>query len=274
MALFSRQHLADPAVRFLVAGAAVLIAGFFADAQQAPVQPAAWEIEVHEAHAAFEARLGRLPSPEEARALTEILVDAEALVREARALDLGRDDHIVRGRLAQKRRALARETAAGLADDAPGGTEPLGEVGPSVTRFGFEHVFFSRHQGVEATARRVEAAQEGLRQGSTADTLGDPFIRGRRFEGLDTEEVARIFGSAFAQRLADLPTGAWSTVDSEYGAHLVRLDDRTEAPRTESAARAARVDDAARGHAAERALIDSLRARIPIHRESARREAP
>jgi parvulin-like peptidyl-prolyl isomerase len=71
-----------------------------------------------------------------------------------------------------------------------------------------------------------------------------------------------------------MPEGTWSTVESTYGTHLVRLDARTAALPAERAARKARVDADARGREAERALVEGLRARHAIRREARPEDAP
>ena len=59
-------------------------------------------------------------------------------------------------------------------------------------------------------------------------TLGDSLLLDRDYELVTEHDVAGLFGSAFAERLVDLPTGVWSgPVESSYGLHLVLLHERT-----------------------------------------------
>ena len=50
-----------------------------------------------------------------------------------------------------------------------------------------------------------------------------------RYADFGADTVARSFGQAFADRLADLPTGEWSgPIESPFGLHLVFVDASTE----------------------------------------------
>ena len=268
MATTGRPSLTDPATVFLTAAVAVMIAGFLAVEQEETPQPAPWRAEVQATLASLESRSGRPPTATEEAALREVVIDVEALVREARALGLGRDDHIVRGRLAQKRRAVARRSTHPTDDGGPADAE----IGPSVTRFSFEHVFFSRHHGADEVARRLDAARRRLDAGDEAASLGEPFIRGRAFSALDAGAADRIFGPGFVDRLDRVETGNWSRVESSYGTHLVRLDARTSSAPARRAARDARVATDTQGRQAEGALLEALRIRYPIVREDAIQE--
>jgi hypothetical protein len=176
-------------------------------------------------------RTGTLPSADEERGLVRRWVDNEVLYREALAAGLDRGDTIVRRRLVQKmeflldaaadaREPTDRELAQLLA------AEPNRFARPA--RLGFEHVFVARdrHANPPAEAARLAALLDG---GAAAATLGDPFVRGRRFAGVSPREVANIFGPAFARAVSELPLDGtrWSApIVSSFGLHLVRVTAR------------------------------------------------
>ena len=59
--------------------------------------------------------------------------------------------------------------------------------------------------------------------------LGDRFLYQYRFDRQSPSQIARIFGSAFSERIATLDLGEWrGPVASGYGFHLVRVSERTE----------------------------------------------
>ena len=176
-------------------------------------------------------RTGTLPSADEERGLVRRWVDGEVLYREALTAGLDRGDVIVRRRLVQKmeflldaaadaREPTEAELAALLAQEAERFARPA--------RLGFEHVFVARdrHADPPGEAARLAAALDG---GAAAATLGDPFLRGRRFDGVSPSDVAGIFGPAFARAVSELPAdGRWSPpIVSSFGLHLVRVTART-----------------------------------------------
>ena len=59
---------------------------------------------------------------------------------------------------------------------------------------------------------------------------GDPFLLEQDYRELAGQDVERLFGRAFAARVAELPVGRWSgPVESGYGLHLVLVRERTPA---------------------------------------------
>jgi hypothetical protein len=175
-------------------------------------------------------RTGKLPSAEEERGLVRRWVDGEILYREALAEGLDRGDVIVRRRLVQKMEFLldaaaeAREPSDAelqrlLAEEAARFAQPA--------RLGFEHVFVARdrHADPPAEAARLRALLDG---GAAPAALGDPFVRGRRFEGVSPREIEGIFGPAFARAVVELAVGSvWSApIVSSFGLHLVRVSAR------------------------------------------------
>lgn len=255
----------DPGWIFILAGVAVLLFGFSADERQRTKAERTRASRLAQAFAAHESRTGKALSLEEARTIEEARLDSEALIGEALELGLDRGDHIVRRRLAQKRRAL-------LLEPLDTREEVSAETDTARTRLhSFRHVFFAESPD---TDRRIESAQRALAAGSAWESLGEPFIRGRQFRSQDKEATRRIFGEGFAQALGDAPLETWTPITSSYGTHLVRIAARhsvTQAPNTEQRAR-----QRARRDAQERevALLKRLRRDFPITREPVPSESP
>jgi len=178
-------------------------------------------------------RLGTEPTPSEDAALVERYVDDEVLYREALSMGLDRGDIIVRRRLLQKMEFLLEglhpiaeptdaELDAYLAAHADRYRTPA--------RIDLTHVFVSRDRhGAEAEATAL-ALREQLVAGGDPAALGDPFLRGRELRAQSEQDLAGIFGPAFARAAAELPAGTWSRpVTSSYGLHLVRVNARSAA---------------------------------------------
>ena len=64
----------------------------------------------------------------------------------------------------------------------------------------------------------------------TPRTLGKPTLLPHRMTRTPADLVARDFGASFAAALEKVPVGEWAgPIDSSFGAHYVRVSDRTPA---------------------------------------------
>lgn len=173
---------------------------------------------------------GRQPSAELRELALRDYLDREVLYREAQALDLGRDDVIVKRRLIQKMEALL--------DAAVPAAEPTdAEVSAwfwahtaeleRPAKVSLTHVFFRRDRidgDLEHVAAEAIASLEG---GAAPSSMGDPFVRGSTFASRSRDELATIFGADFAARVMEAPEERWSgPIPSSFGWHLVRIDAR------------------------------------------------
>lgn len=266
-----RAPLSPSEILWALVALLILGAGFIADSREADEVPSPMDTRIDAAAQAQAARIQRPLNAGELDALREVIIDDEALVLEARALGLAQDDHIVRRRLAQKRRAL-------LSQRPPSEEEPTEsereQVPQAITHHTFRHIFFSRHRPSEITALRVAQALEALETGKGAERLGDPFIRGRRFAELDGNAVARIFGEAFRETLSSLELQGWREATSTYGTHLVWVEARTQREPAENPTRQARQAAAETGRVNEASLLRQLRKAFKIVRHPAPEEAP
>jgi parvulin-like peptidyl-prolyl isomerase len=93
--------------------------------------------------------------------------------------------------------------------------------------------------------------------------LGDPISLPDELRDAPLSEVGRLFGEVFAARLEALPLDEWSgPIESGYGAHLVRIEQRVPgSPPTLDQVREAVLRDwqAAQVTAAQEAFYQSLR---------------
>ena len=220
----------------------------------------------------FSERTGRVPTSVETRALIDRHVDREVMYREALALGLERGDPIIRRRLIQRLEFLAEDLAA---RPRPRTTAQLyafmadhGDRYELPARVTGRHVFMRREH-----RERVPEVREALLAGADPATVGDPFSRGARFALVSHTRLAATMGDSFADGVMAQPIGSWSQViESSYGLHLVRVEERTPAgPGTLSALRARVIGDwRAQAHAgAVRTLLDEMRARYRVVETSA-----
>jgi hypothetical protein len=225
----------EPLVQFLLLGAAL----FVLDAWLRPTtaNTANTEIVVSEARVSnlaqnFRRTWQRPPTREELDGLVESHVREEVFYREALALGLDRDDTIIRRRLQQKMEFISGEAAA-LAkptdEELNAYLKANAEAFRSEPRVTFVQVYFDprkRASTIEAEARRLldslNRAGTNVDPAKTGDRL---LLLESRYENMPQAEVARLFGSGFAEALVKQPVGQWvGPIPSGYGVHVVRLE--------------------------------------------------
>jgi hypothetical protein len=181
------------------------------------------------------------PTPEELHGLIESKVREEILYREALALGLDKEDTIVKRRLAQKMAFLAED----LTDIRDPTIEELKtwfeknhERFTLPPRISFRHLYFSpdrRGEHVKEAAASTRDRLDGKHADSpVAATLADSFLFEDYYGNRTPEQVANVFGTAFAASLFQLAPGSWQgPIESGLGWHVVWVEskapDRTPA---------------------------------------------
>ena len=181
---------------------------------------------------AWTAQWQRPPTPEEMGNLVAGRVREEILYREALTLGLDKDDTIVKRRLAQKMEFLT--------DDVSSLREPSreelqawygrnGERFALPARLSFHHLYFSPDRrgprAAEDAARVRVTLARAPGHPPTASRLADSFMFQDSYVDRTPEQIAAVFGTQFAQGIAQLTPGAWSEpLESGLGWHLVWVD--------------------------------------------------
>jgi hypothetical protein len=232
-----RKLIREPLFHFLLLGAVI----FFITGQSRSISVSSGEkIVVTQSHIesiviGFSRTWMRPPTQEELRGLVDDYVREEVLYREAKAIGLDQDDIIVRRRMRQKFEFLSEDRAA---RSGPPNEQELeaylrqyADKYREEPRFTFEHIFFNREKhgkSAEADAKTVLARLTG-KNGAAIDLekLGDAFLLPFRFEKVSPGETARLFGDNFGKQLVSVEAGNWAgPLESNYGLHLVRIDER------------------------------------------------
>jgi len=182
---------------------------------------------------------GREPSARELNQLIESYVHDEILYREGVRLGLERDDIVVKRRVRQKIEMIAEEDAS---TRAPTDADLSAYLVANQARFvqpaivTFQQVFIGESTSGPGV-RAVAFTREALRKGGDPEDLGKPTLLPHRMTRTPADLVARDFGASFAAALEKVPVGEWvGPVDSSFGAHSVRVSDRTPAVAPELAA--------------------------------------
>ncbi|MGH8237198.1 MAG: peptidyl-prolyl cis-trans isomerase, partial [Steroidobacteraceae bacterium] len=225
-----RAAVREPLLHFVLIGALLFAVTALRQkhAEHAEIRITAGEVAQLAAFWATQAQ--RQPTAEELQGLIEERIDEEVLAREAVRLGLDRDDVIVRRRLAQKM-AFVSDDLAVVAEPAEDELREYfnahRETYTTPDLYALRHVYFNpeRYTTLDADAQR---ALQRLARGANANEAGDPFMLPRELADVSRDDLARDFGSAFADAVTGSAPGAWSgPVRSPFGVHLVKLESHT-----------------------------------------------
>jgi hypothetical protein len=226
-----RAAVREPLLHFVLIGAVLftITALYEKKADQAEIRISAGE--VAQLAAFWETQAQRKPSAAELQALIEERIDEEVLAREAVRLGLDRDDVIVRRRLAQKM-AFVSDDLAVVAEPAEAELRAYFDAHRDAYTtpdlYALRHVYFNpdRH-GMQLDADAQRALQR-LTRGANPDQVGDPFMLPRELADVSRDDIARDFGSMFADAVTGVAPGTWAgPVRSPFGVHLVKLEAHT-----------------------------------------------
>ena len=230
--VLARQWLGEPLVQFaflagLIFAAYALWAGARAQADRT-IYVSPEDMVFLQAQGFSET--GEKPSAETLERLLADHVRKEVLYREARRLNLDEADAVVRGRLIDKMRFLIEDgappeppTEAEL--QAAYAADPEKYRVPA--RISFQQIAYIATGEGDAVDLRPDRDLGSLNGANPPDwmELGDTFLLPGTLEEMSKEDVSRLFGSVFAERLMALTPGEWAgPIPSKEGTHLVRLD--------------------------------------------------
>lgn len=228
-----KSFFREPLVHFLALGAALFLVFAWRGGGPGSGRIVITPGRIDHLAAGFAKVWQRPPTEAELKGLVDDWVREEIAVREAMAQGLDRDDTIIRRRLRQKLEFLTEEAA----DAAPPTESELKSyldahreafaVEPKVA---FRQVLVSRERRgarAEADARALLARLVAGGPSARVDDLGDPTLLPREVELSPRRDVARTFGSEFAEALDGVAAGAWSgPLASPFGLHLVLVTER------------------------------------------------
>ena len=223
----------EPLLHFLLIGAALFLYYQLAS-ENAAAPPKRIYVDrgqVQQLASNFERTWSRAPTRQELDTMVESLVREEVFYREAMAMGLDQNDPMVRRRMRMKLEFMLEDLSG---QDA--GDQMLNDfLQQNPDRFrdevqvSFRQVFLKpdQHPDLEKDAR---ALLSPLNAGSDPEALGDRTLAPRTYQLAPRSVIARDFGDQFALKVASLPTGEWNgPVYSPFGAHLVKIDSRTDA---------------------------------------------
>ena len=230
----TRDILAEPMLHFLAIGIVLFAAyGWLAPRDSGGRRIVVTQGVIDDLVTQHVAAKGREPSTTELNFLIESYVRDEILYREGVKLGLERDDIVVKRRVRQKIEIMAEEDASTRAPtdaelSAYLAANPARFVRPAVLTF--QQVFIGASTSGPGVAHDAALTREALQKGADPQVFGKPTLLPHRMTRTPADLVARDFGASFAAALEKAPLGEWvGPIDSSFGAHYVRVSDRTPA---------------------------------------------
>ena len=233
-----KSFLRDPFVQFMLLGALVFALFNAVGGDTASHTITVSKTDVTRLTAQWQSQYSRPASPQQTAAIVEQYVQQEILYREARKLDLGEDDVIIRRRMVQKYQFLSEQmlevqapSAAALADFYQQTKSRY--ITPAKTSF--YHVYFRDVVGQSAERQQRASALAAQLNELPADSRtwrdsGDAFMLQRQYAARTEQDVGQLFGRDFASALTALPAGQWSApLRSAFGWHAVKVVNKTAA---------------------------------------------
>jgi len=224
--------LREPLLHFFVLGAGLfaLFAWLRGPLAAAPERIHVEAARIEQLALGFTRTWQRPPTQEELAGLVDEFVREEILYREALALGLDRDDTIVRRRMRQKLEFLSEDIAPVADPDDAALVRYLAEHADAYQiepQLALRQVFVSRDHRGEAASAHAQALLARLSADPRADGAGDASLLPGSLPLGPLGEVARVFGTAFAEEVVKLAPGRWSgPVESGFGLHLVFVEQR------------------------------------------------
>jgi hypothetical protein len=226
-----RRVIREPLLHFFLLGAALfLLFGWLnRGAMEAPDEVVVDQARIESLVAQFQRVWQRSPTPAEAQGLIDNWIREEIMYREGVALGLDVNDSVVRRRIAQKMAFIAD----GAVPTEPTEAELQDWLQSDIDEYRLEPVYSLQQVYFDPARHRDDLAEHLTKLRSTlADDgsvpEGDATLLPGSLQSARASEVARTFGSEFADAIADLPVAEWQgPLESAYGLHLVKLDGKT-----------------------------------------------
>jgi parvulin-like peptidyl-prolyl cis-trans isomerase-like protein len=229
-----RMLLGEPILHFLLIGMALFAAyRWIAPRDSAGHRIVITEGVVNDLVTQHVAAKGRPPAEDELTHLVDAYVRDEILYREGVALRLDRDDIVVKRRVRQKIEVMVEEDGPAV---VPTDADLSAYLAANKDQFfrpailTFDQIFLGPATSGPEVVSVAAVTRDAVRNGVDPLRLGQPSLLPRRIAQSPADLVARDFGSSFALAVEKAPIGEWvGPIDSGFGAHYVRVLDRTPA---------------------------------------------
>jgi hypothetical protein len=225
----------EPLVQFLAIGALLFILFSWRGGPSGSTRIVITPGQLDAMSATFERTWQRPPSARELKGLVDDYVREEIATREAMAMGLDRDDAAIRRRLRLKFEFVAAEAI----DSTPPAEAELhawlqahSDAFRVDAEISFRQVYINadrRGRGAEEEATKILATLTAMGPSAPLEGVGDTFMLPREMDRATRTDIARQYGSGFAEALAKVEPGRWTgPLRSGLGMHLVLVRERSE----------------------------------------------
>ncbi len=160
--------------------------------------------------------------------------EQDDLLREARKFGLDQRDVVIRRHLIQSMRLLLEQI---IPEEFPTEADIQAYYTRNADyflkpiRLSLSHVYLSEERRGDFLTNEASHVLDELKaeavETEVAPYQGDPFMYGYHFSNRSLQDLTRIFGDHFAQKVMNLETGAWyGPIKSCYGLHLVWIREK------------------------------------------------
>ncbi len=191
----------------------------------------------------WEKRWNRPPTSQELAGLVRDYTRELVLYREALAMGLDKEDTVVRRRMAQKLEFLSRDLVTPKDPNPQELQEWFDTHSDNYTDpdlYTITQIFLDPDKRDTQALKDAEVIRDKLNASEEIpehlEEYGDPFMLPRYYRDRPESELAKLFGSEFAESVMTLKPGRWvGPIHSGYGVHVVYLHSHRVAPSPEFA---------------------------------------
>lgn len=226
----------EPLVYFFVLGFVVFgLHSFLNRANQEDTDPFTVDVtsaDIEWIRSSWEARMKRQPMQHELQELINRFIRDEILFREAMAMDLDDRDLVIQRRLVQKLTFVFEDLAETI---EPTDNELINYMRENQEKYripemkSFTQIYFNpekRKEAMEEAKTVLGRLKQAKRAPEKAVSLGDTIMIDSSFRQKSPDEVARILGREFADKLFSIDEKGWQgPIRSTFGLHLVYISD-------------------------------------------------
>lgn len=225
----------EPLVQFLAIGALLFVVFSWRGGPSGSNRIVITPGQLDTMSANFERTWQRPPTARELKGLVDDYLREEIATREAMAMGLDRDDAAIRRRLRLKFEFVAAEAS----DAAPPTDAELqawlqahADAFRVDAEISFRQVYINadrRGPAAEPDAKAIVARLAAAGPSAPLDGVGDTFMLAREMDRTTRTDIARQYGSGFAEALAKVEPGRWTgPLRSGLGMHVVFVRERSE----------------------------------------------
>ena len=236
-----KKWLKEPLLHFLVIGALIFIVFSMVNTQEISVDEKKIVVstgDIERQAAIWLKSRNRPPTEIELKGLVDSYIREEVYYREALALGLDQNDTVLRRRLMQKMEYLSEDIAElNPPDQAALNAYFLAhkEKYELPARVSFTHIYFNFDKHGRQIVEDAKSVLAEIQAATSPDNvhapdLGDQFMMQYTFTLKTPFQVVRLFGQGFAKQLFQLEKNSWKgPIESSYGLHLVRINEKVDA---------------------------------------------